>query len=79
MTRELEVSVVVESYNYGEGTDYERFQLALETAMAMVADNGRGEVLLTDSEGRDKLLVMLAERFPGIGRVEAVGLDYVSA
>jgi hypothetical protein len=74
----LEASVVVESYNHLERPSIERVARALGAAAQLVAAHGRAELLLADASG-DPALAALAARFPGLRRVEAVGLDYDAA
>jgi glycosyltransferase involved in cell wall biosynthesis len=71
-----EVSVVVESYNHAEGSELERFALALEAATDRVRRHGDGEVLVADSSGDGELLELLERRFPDARRVDTRGLGY---
>jgi hypothetical protein len=76
---ELEVSVVVESFTHGEGSDLERVKLALRAATEMVDANGNGEVLVADSSGDAALAQLLEREFPAVRRVDALGYGYDEA
>lgn len=75
----LEVSLVVESYNHSEGTSLKDLELALEAATQMINSQGKGEILLTDTEGDPKVIDLLTQKFPHVIRVEASGLSYDQA
>src|SRR5204863_6502926 len=77
--RELEVSVVVESYTHGEGSGLDRVTRALRAAAAMVDEHGAGEVLVADSSSDPGLLELLEHEFSHVGRVDAAGLGYDEA
>jgi hypothetical protein len=72
----LEVSVVVESYNYAEGSGLDRLALALRAATRMVNEHERGEVLLTDASGSPEIADLLERDFRQVRRIEAAGLEY---
>lgn len=77
--RELEVSVVVESYTHGEGSGLERVGKALRAAVAMVEEHGAGEVLVADSSADPALAELIEREFSGVRRVNAAGLGYDEA
>jgi glycosyltransferase involved in cell wall biosynthesis len=77
--RELEVSVVVESYTHGEGSGLDRVTRALRAAAAMVDEHGAGEVLVADSSADPGLLELLEREFSQVRRVDAAGLGYDEA
>jgi hypothetical protein len=79
MSIQPEVSVVVESYTHGEGSDLERVTHALRAAVAMVDEHGAGEVLVADSSADPALAELLEREFPGATRVDAAGLGYDEA
>lgn len=79
MNNNLEVSVVVESYNHSEGANLDRLKLALEAATKMAAEHGRGEVLLADTGGSPEVADLLAHYFPDVMRIDAIGLSYDEA
>ena len=75
----VEVTVVVESYNYGEGMGLSRLRHSLRAALSEVAAYGTGEVLLTDVDGGIEVLQLLEQEFPSVRRVVAIGLSYDGA
>ncbi|HYZ78427.1 MAG TPA: glycosyltransferase [Gaiellaceae bacterium] len=77
--RQLEVSVVVESYTHGEGSGLARVRQALHAAEAMIDEHGAGEVLVADSSADPALAELLQREFPGARRVDAAGLGYDEA
>jgi glycosyltransferase involved in cell wall biosynthesis len=77
--RELEVSVVVESYTHGEGSGLERVGHALRAATAMIDEHGVGEVLVADSSADPALAELLEREFPRVRRVDAARLGYDEA
>jgi NADPH-dependent ferric siderophore reductase len=77
--RELEVSVVVESYTHGEGSGIDRVARALRAATATVNEHGAGEVLVADSSADPALAQLLEREFPQLKRVDAAGLGYDEA
>lgn len=79
MKNSLEVSLVLESYNHSEGADIEHLRLALQTATNMIMEQGRGQVLLTDTGGSSDVAALLAQDFPNVLRIDAVGQDYDGA
>jgi hypothetical protein len=72
----LEVSLVIETYNYAEGSGIDRLASALRAATRLVAEHGRGEVLLTDSAGSPEVASLLRRDFPRVRRIDAAGLEY---
>lgn len=77
---ELEYSLVVESYNHDAGpSGVDRLRQALDAATRMVDQHAAGEVLLVDTGGDAEVLRLLGDDFPGVRRVDAVGLGYDSA
>jgi Glycosyl transferase family 2 len=74
-----EVSVVVESYTHGEGSDLDRVTQSLGAAVAMVDAHGAGEVLVADSSADPALAELLEREFPGVRRIDAAGLGYDEA
>ena len=77
--RELEVSVVVESYTHGEGSGLDRVTQALRATTSMVDQHGAGEVLVADSSADPELANLLGREFPHVRRVNAAGLGYDEA
>src|SRR5437763_5738714 len=78
-TQQPEVSVVVESYTHGEGSDLDRVTQALRAAVAMVDEHGAGEVLVADSSADPALAELLERAFSGVRHVDAAGLGYDEA
>ena len=74
-----EVSVVVESYTHGEGSDLDRVTQSLRAAVTMVDEHGAGEVLVADSSADPALTDLLEREFPDVKRVDAAGYGYDEA
>lgn len=71
-----EVSIVVESYNFGEGSGLDRLSLALDHAVRMANEYGNTEVVLVETTGDASVLHLLEETYPRIHMIDAVGLHY---
>ena len=71
-----DVSVVVESYNHGEGSSLQRLALALRAATDAIDDHGEGEVLVADSSRDPALSELLEREFPRVRIVVADGCAY---
>src|SRR5947209_2781036 len=76
---EPEVSLVLETYNYGEGSTPARLRRALHAATDMAARHGETEVLLADSVSDSVVRDILGREFPHVRHVDASGLDYDEA
>jgi glycosyltransferase involved in cell wall biosynthesis len=74
-----EVSIIVESYNHGEGSSLGRLRASLVAAIGTAADYGPAEVLLADSSGDPEVERMLTDGLRTVRRVEATGLPYDEA
>ena len=74
----LECSVVVETFNYLEGTSLGSVRAALRAATYCAADH-QSEVILADVSGDAKILRLVAEEFPSARYLDAVGLGYGEA
>jgi hypothetical protein len=74
-----EVSVVVESYTHGEGSDLDRVTQSLRAATRMVDEHGAGEVLVADSSADPALAELLEREFSSARHVDAAGLSYDEA
>jgi len=72
------VSFVVETYNLGEGTDRDRFVVALHAATAAAVECD-GELLVVDICGSPGIKAIVAEAAPSARIVDAVGLSYDDA
>lgn len=72
----IEFSVIVETYNLKEDSDWDRFRASLGAAIAMIPEDRSAEVLVADAYGSLELEKMLAEEFPQVLRVAATGLSY---
>jgi hypothetical protein len=75
----LAVSIVVESYNHGEGSSLDRLAVALEAAHGMIEAHGSGEVLVADASADPALVDLLGKRFEGTRHIDAAGLGYDEA
>lgn len=71
----LEFSVMVETFNWLEGGETDRFFRTLGAAVDMTHGES-AEVLLVDVAGRPDLVAEVQERFPSVRRVDATGLGY---
>jgi len=74
-----EVSIIVESYNHGEGSSLERLRRGLRAAVESARDYGPAEVLLADSSADPELLAVLDRDLPEVRRIEATGRRYDEA
>ena len=74
-----EVSIIVESYNHGEGSSLERLALSLRAALGTARDYGSAEVLLADSSGDPEVVAMIQRELPQVRRVDATGHPYDEA
>lgn len=79
MSRSIEFSVIVETYNLHEGTDPDRFWAVLSAATAMIPEDGSAEVLITDVSASREVERILSKKFPQVRRVAATGLGYDTA
>jgi hypothetical protein len=76
MSSSPRVTVVVESYNHGEGTGLDLLASAIESARQAVAEYGSGEVLLADAVGEESVAALAAGRFPDVRVVTSPGAEY---
>lgn len=72
-------TVVVETFNYQEGTSLDSVRTALRAASGLVAPGGGTEVILADVSGEAEISRLLAVEFPNVGYLDAVGLGYDEA
>jgi glycosyltransferase involved in cell wall biosynthesis len=75
---DVEVSVIVEGFNYAEGGGLERLRQALDAAVSMQKHKTGREVLLIDTAGQPELTQVL-QQFPTVKRVPAIGMKYDQA
>ncbi len=66
-----ECTLVVETFNYLEGTSLDSVRNALRAAIACTIGN-RDEVVLADVTGDAELAGMIAEEFPAVRYLDAV-------
>lgn len=76
--REIEYSIVVESYTLDEGGDWNRFRASLTAAIGMEKEDDSGEVLVIDS-GVPELKSILNQEFPRVRSIDGTGLGYDQA
>jgi glycosyltransferase involved in cell wall biosynthesis len=79
METEVEFSIIVETYNFEEGSDWERLRATLRAATAILPTDGTGEMIVADACGVPQLQEMLASQFPHARRCAAVGIGYDGA
>lgn len=75
----LDSTIVVETFNYLEGTSLDSVRAALRAASGLVAPRGGIEVILADVSGEAEISRLVAEEFPHIRYLDAVGLGYDEA
>jgi hypothetical protein len=73
-----ECSLIVETFNYLEGTPLSSMRNALRAATACAIDD-QNEVILADVSGDAEISRMLATEFPAARYLDAVGLGYDEA
>lgn len=76
---QIEVSILIESYNHAEGSPLERLFETLRPAVALARRHGAAEVLLADSSADPELLRRLEAELPEVRRIEASGSSYDEA
>ncbi len=76
---DVETSLVVETFNYYEGTSLESLRRSLHRACELAAKDGNTEVLLAEVTGDAKLAEMIAVEFPAVRILDATGLGYDEA
>jgi glycosyltransferase involved in cell wall biosynthesis len=74
-----EVSIIVESYNHGEGSSLDRLELSLRAALRAADRYGPAEVLLADSSGDGEVAALLEREAPQVRRVDVSGHHYDEA
>ena len=72
-------TVVVETFNYLEGTSLDSVRTALRAASGLVAPRGGTEVILADVSGEAEISRLVAEEFPNVRYLDAAGLGYDEA
>ena len=75
----LDSTVVVETFNYLEGTSLDSVRKALRAASGLVAARVGIEVILADVSGEAEISRLVAEEFPNVRYLDAVGLGYDEA
>ena len=76
---EAGTSLVVETYNYREGTSLESLRNALRVATSLPAPADGMEVLLADVTQEPKIAAVLEDEFPSVRRIDGAGLGYDEA
>jgi glycosyltransferase involved in cell wall biosynthesis len=76
---DVETSLVVETFNYYEGTSLDSLRRSLHRACELAAKDGNTEVLLAEVTGDAKLAEMIAVEFPAVRILDAAGLGYDEA
>jgi hypothetical protein len=74
-----EVTILVESFNHGEGSSLERLMATLRPAVAAARAHGSAEVLLADPVEDPELTSTLAREAPEVRRIGAPGGSYDEA
>lgn len=72
----VETSLVVETFNYYEGSSLESLRRSLNHASELAAEDGNTEVLLADVTGSPELAQVVAAEFPNVRLIDAAGLGY---
>lgn len=75
----VDTSVVVETYNYVEGTSLDSLRASLAAATSFTPPPGGIEILLADVTRDPKIQQMLEREFPEVRRLDAVGFGYDEA
>jgi hypothetical protein len=76
---EIDTTVVLETFNYLEGTPIEAVHAALTAAIGFAAPPGAVEVLLADVTRDPAIARMLAAEFPSVRRLDAFAMGYDEA
>jgi hypothetical protein len=71
-----EISIVVESYNFGEGSGLDRLSLALDQAVRMANEHGNTEVLMAETTGDTAVRQLMDNSYPQVQVIDAVGYSY---
>jgi len=74
-----EFSIIVEAYTLNEGGAKERFDRSLNNALAIVDQQGDGEVLVLDVTETDNLQVFIDNSYPQVRRISLAGSHYDKA
>lgn len=75
----LDFTVVVETFNYLEGTSLDSVRAALRAVGGWSPPGGGIEVMLADVSGGAEIRRLLAEEFPNVHYLDAVGFGYDEA
>jgi len=75
----MEITVVIETFNYLEGTSLGSVRAALGAAGGWSLPGGGIEVMLADVSGSVEIRRLLAEEFPNVRYLDAVGFGYDEA
>lgn len=75
----MDATIIVETFNYLEGTGLEALRESLKAATSQRSKQGDVEVLLVDVTGDEAIRNLLAAHFCGVHLIEASGLDYDEA
>jgi glycosyltransferase involved in cell wall biosynthesis len=75
----FDTTMVVETYNYLEGTSLESVRSALRAALSFSPTSGAIEVLLADVTTDAAIAQVLQKEFPRVRRIDAAGMGYDEA
>lgn len=75
----MNISIIIETLNYLEGSSLQELRAALHAAAACIQPDGEVEILLADASGDSEIARMMANEFPSVRRVDALGLGYDQA
>jgi hypothetical protein len=78
VSRKLEVSLIIETYNLVEGTDRVCFAKTIQRA-AQAAKECNGELIITDVSGDPAVTEFVTDAAPGARLIDAVGMSYDEA
>ncbi len=75
----MNISIIIESLNYLEGSSLQELRAAIHGAVACIRPDGEMEILLADASGDSEVRRMLANEFPSVRCIDAIGLGYDQA